>query len=140
MLFAASRFSVGHMTRRILVVVLAALLSGNCFGRPPSSNQFSPEEQVRALGTHSPVEVRFIDGTRLRGWIGEVFDTGFVLSHESKHQLTNSRIAFNQISAVRQVKSVKPSHTARNLLLGVGITLAVIGVIFGIGVAVHGLG
>ena len=128
------------MTRQIFVVVLAALLSGNCFGRPQSSNQFSPEEQVRAAGTHSPVEVRFIDGTKLRGWIGEVSDTGFVLSHERKHRLTNSRVAFNQIRAVRQVKSVKPSHAARNLLLGVGIALAAIGVIFGIGVAVHGLG
>ncbi|MBI3665888.1 MAG: hypothetical protein HY236_06630 [Acidobacteria bacterium] len=128
------------MTTQILAVVLTALLSGNCFGRTQSSNRPSPKEQVRAIDTRSPVEVRFIDGSKLRGWIGEVSDTGFVLSHEKKRQLTNSQVAFNQIKAVKQVKSVKPSHTARNVLIGVGITVVAIGIIFGIFVASHPLG
>jgi hypothetical protein len=121
-------------------VVLSALLIGNCLGQSPSSNRPSPGEQVRALDTNSPVEVHFMDGAKLRGWIGEVSDTGFVLSHEVKRQLTKSQVAFNQIRAVKQVHSVKPSHTARNVLIGVGVTLAAIGIIFGVGVAVHGLG
>jgi hypothetical protein len=45
------------------------------------------------------VEVRFMDGAKLRGWIGEVSDTGFVLSHEVKRQLTKSQVAFNQVRA-----------------------------------------
>ena len=98
------------------------------------------KEQVLAIDTNSPVEVRFMDGARLRGWIGEVSDTGFVLSHEVRHQLTKSQVAYNQIRAVKQVQSVKPSHTVRSVLIGVGITLAAIGIIFGVGVAVHGLG
>jgi hypothetical protein len=128
------------MTTKTLAVVLAALLSGNCLGQTQSSNRLSPKEQVGAIDTNSPVEVRFIDGSKLRGWIGKVSDTGFVLSHEKQHQLTNSQIAFNEIRAVKQVKSVKPSHTVRNVLIGVGITFAAIGIVFGVGVAVHGLG
>ena len=128
------------MTTKTLAVVLAALLSGNCFGQASSSNRTSPKEQVLAIDTNSPVEVRFMDGARLRGWIGEVSDTGFVLSHEVRRQLTKSQVAYNQIRAVKQVQSVKPSHTVRSVLIGVGITLAAIGIIFGVGVAVHGLG
>jgi hypothetical protein len=128
------------MTTQLLAVLLAALLSGNCFGRTQTSNRPSPEEQVRALDTHTPVEVRFVDGSKLRGWIGEVSPTGFLLSHETNHQLTNSQVAFDQVRAVKQVGNVKPSHTIRNVLIGVGITVAAIGIIFGIGVATHGLG
>ena len=128
------------MTTRILAVVLSALLIGNCLGQSPSSNRPSLGEQVRALDTNSPVEVRFMDGAKLRGWIGEVSDTGFVLSHEARRQLTKSQVAFNQVRVVKQVHSVKPSHTVRNILIGVGVTLAAIGIIFGVGVAVHGLG
>jgi hypothetical protein len=88
------------MTTKILAVVLSALLIGNCLGQSPSSNRPSPNrEQVRALDTNSPVEVRFMDGAKLRGWIGEVSDTGFVLSHEVKRQLTKSQVAFNQVRA-----------------------------------------
>ena len=57
-----------------------------------------------------------------------------------KRQLTKSQVAFNQVRAVKQVHSVKPSHTVRNVQIGVGVTLAAIGIIFGVGVAVHGLG
>ena len=128
------------MTTRILAVVPSALLIGNCFGQTPSSNPPSPKEQVRALDANSPAEVRFLDGTKLRGWIGEVSDTGFVWSPEVRRQLTKSQVAFNQVRAVKQVQSVKPSHTVRNVPTGVGITLAAIGIMFGVGVAVHGLG
>ncbi len=112
-----------NMTTRILAVVLAALLSGNCFGGTQSSNRPSPQDQVRAIDTNSPVEVRFMDGAKLRGRIGEISDTGFVLSHEVRRQLTKSQVAFDKVRAVRQVQSVKPSHTLRNVLIGVSITL-----------------
>lgn len=44
-------------------------------GADQTSNRPSLEEQVRTLDTHSPVEVRFVDGSKLRGWIGEVSGT-----------------------------------------------------------------
>jgi hypothetical protein len=71
----------------------------------------------------------FVDGAKLRGWIGEVSDTGFVLSHEVRRQLTKSQVAFDQVRAVKQVQSVKPSHTVRNVLIGVSITLAALSAI-----------
>lgn len=128
------------MTTKILAVVLAALLSGNCYGGPRSSNRPSPQDQVRAIDTNSPVEVRFMDGAKLRGWIGEISDTGFVLSHEVRRQSTKSQVAFDQVRAVKQVQSVKPCHTVRNVLIGVSIPLAAVGIIFGIFVATYGLG
>ena len=127
------------MTIQVLAVSLALLLSVNCLGDDQISNRAL--EQVRRLDTHSPVEVRFVDGSRLRGWIGEISDTGFALSREEKnHMLTNSRVAFNQVRDVKQVGSVKPSHTVRNVLIGVGITVVTVGVIFGIWIRTHGLG
>jgi hypothetical protein len=127
------------MIHRILAVFLTVLLSGNCLADDPTSNRPSPEQQVRALDTHSPVEVRFADGSKLRGWMGEVSATGFVLSHEKDHQLTNSQVAFSQIKTVKQVGSVEPSHTLRNVLIGVVITVVAIGVAFGVVVRTRGL-
>jgi hypothetical protein len=91
---------------------------------------------MRTIGPDSPVEVKFLDGAKLRGWIGEVSDSGFSLSHEKKGQLEKSRVSFDQVRAVKQVKSVKPGHTARNILIGVGIALVAIGTVAGIGVVV----
>ena len=59
------------MTTRFLAVVLSAILSGNCMGQTPSSHRPSPIEQVRALDTNSPVEVRFMDGAKLRGGLAK---------------------------------------------------------------------
>jgi hypothetical protein len=41
-----------------------------------------------------------------------------VLSHQNKNRFEKSQITFDQIKAVKQVKSVKPSHTARSVLVG----------------------
>ena len=63
---------------------------------------------MRTVGPDSSVEVKFLDGAKLRGWISEVSDSGFSLSHEKKGQLEKSRVSFDQVRAVKQVKSVKP--------------------------------
>jgi hypothetical protein len=111
-------------TRRILALVLAALLSASCFGK----TQPSPQEQVHAIAANSPVEVKFLDGSTQRGWIGEVSDTGFALAQEKDHQLTNSQETFVQVKAVKQVKDVK-RHKVRNILIGAGVTYLVVGII-----------
>jgi hypothetical protein len=121
------------MTRHILAMALAALLSGNCSGRTQPSSLPSPREQMRMIHPESPAEVRFLDGSKLRGWIGEVFDSGFTLSHEKKGRLEKATVTFDQIRAVNQVESVKPGHTARDILIGVGIAVVAIGAVAGIG-------
>jgi hypothetical protein len=47
------------------------------------------------------LEVRFIEGSKLRGWIGKISDSGFILSHENKRRLANSQLAFNQLRSVK---------------------------------------
>ena len=117
------------MKRQVLAVVLSALLSGSCFGQTQSSPTRSPEEQLRAIDVRSPVEVRLNDGAKLRGWVGEVSGSGFVLNHEEGPQAKKSQVAFNQIKAVKQIQSVNPRHTTRNLLIGVGVALAAVVVV-----------
>jgi hypothetical protein len=118
----------------MLAIALAALLSGNCPGQTQPSSRPSPREPLRTIRPNSPVEVRFLDGSKLRGWLGEVSDSGFTLSHENKGRLENSRVGFDRVRSVKQVKSVKPGHTARNIPIGVGIALVAIGTVAGIGV------
>lgn len=119
------------MTRRILALLLAYLLS-SCFGQGQPSSGPSPKEQASAIAANSPVEVKFVDGSKERGWIGEVSDAGFVLSHETKHRMENSQISFTQVEAVKQVKDVKPVHKTRNILIGVGIVFGALAILDGI--------
>jgi hypothetical protein len=75
------------------------------------------------------VEVKFVSGSTQQGWISEVSDTGFVLSHEKHHQMEKSQLTFVQIQTVKQIKEVKPRHTTRNILIGVGIVWGVIAIL-----------
>jgi hypothetical protein len=111
-------------TRRILALALISLFAATCFGK----TQPSPQDQVRAIAANSPVEVKFVDGSTQRGWIGEVSDTGFVLAQEKNHQLANSQESFVQVKAVKQVKDVK-THKVRNILIGVGVTYVIFAVV-----------
>jgi hypothetical protein len=113
-----------HATQRILALLLTAVLAATCFGK----TQPSPQEQVRAIAANSPVEVKLLDGSTQRGWIGEVSDTGFVLAQEKNHQLANSQQSFVQVKAVKQVKDVK-RHKVRNILIGVGVTYLVFAIV-----------
>jgi hypothetical protein len=118
------------MTRQILVWLLTALLSLSGFGQgQPSNRTSSPKDQATAIATNSPVEVRFANGSTQRGWISEVSDTGFVLSHEKHHQMEKSPVTFVEIQTVKQIKEVKPRHTTRNILIGVGILWGVLTII-----------
>ena len=88
--------------------------------RPPTP---SVEAQFRDIPLNSPVELRLADGSKLRGWVSDVSDAGFVLTQEQKGQLSKRQIQFQHVQAVKPVKSVKPSHATRNILIGVGIVI-----------------
>jgi hypothetical protein len=126
------------MKKQILAMALAALMGGDCLGRTPPSDRPTPKEYVRAIANGSPVEVRFADGARLRGWISEVSDNGFELRYEKRKQLQQAQISFDQVKAVKQIRSVKTSHTARNVLIGLGIGVVAIGVVAAIALAAGG--
>lgn len=118
---------VGKQT--ISLALAIALVDVNCLGQSPTAPSRSVEEQVRTIPPNSPVELRLVDGTKVRGWVSDVSATGFVLTQQSKGQLEKKQIAFQQTRSVKQVKSVKPSHTTRNILIGVGIGVAVVAVL-----------
>jgi hypothetical protein len=109
------------MTREILAVGLAAMLSGGCFAQAQPSKLLTPNEQAHAIVANHPVEVQFLNGSHQRGLIDEVSDTGFVLSQDKKKQIEKLQVAFDQVKSVKPVNNVKPSHTTRNVLIVVGI-------------------
>lgn len=113
--------------RQTLALLLTVLLAADLCG---GQEKIPVRDQIRAIIPDTPVEVRFRDGVRLRGWISEVSDTGFVMKHEVKHQLRDSQFPFDSVRSVKAVKSVHSSHTTRNILIGVGIAVVVIGVVF----------
>lgn len=120
----------------ISFVLAVALVNGNCFGQSPAAPARSVEEQIRAIPPNSPVELRLVDGSKLRGWVSDVSDTGFVLTQERKSRLEKRQIAFQQAQSVKLVKSVKPSHTTRNILIGIGVGVAVVaGIIIALAVS-----
>ena len=126
------------MKKQILAMALAALMGGDCLGRTPPSGSPTPKEYVHMIAAGSPVEVRFADGAKLRGWISEVSDTGFELRYEKRKQLRRAQIGFDQVKAVKQIESVKTSHTARNVLIGLGVGVVALGVVAAIALAAGG--
>jgi len=117
------------MTRQIFAVLLTILLTDGCFGKSHPSGGPSAKEQVNALAKGGPVEVRLANGSKLRGWVGDISETGFMLTFEHKKQFQKSEIAFDQVKAVKRVKSAQPSQTARHILIGVGVGAVVAAVV-----------
>jgi len=118
------------MRRRLALLLAIGLAVGLCNGQQGSA--ISVREQMRAIAPDTPVEVRFHDGSKLRGWIAEVSGNGFVLRHEAKRELKNSQFTFDSVRSVKVVKSVKPSHLTRNIVIGVVIAAVVFGALAGL--------
>jgi len=117
------------MPRQIICIFLAALLSGvdvRALQTPPKMSG-PVKSQVQALGPNSLVEVRPFDGAKLRGWIGTISENSFEL-RLGNLKLESRSLGFDQVRSVRPVKSLKPSHTGRNILIGAGIAVAAIAV------------
>jgi hypothetical protein len=116
------------MRSKILSLLLVVVLA--CVNAParqvPTSQSGSMEAQIRALGQDSLIEVRKVDGSRLRGWIGAISDSGFEL-RLGKSKLETLTLDYAQVRSAKAVKSLKPSHTGRNILIGAGIAVAAIG-------------
>jgi hypothetical protein len=119
----------------------------SCFGANCRNfrQEVPNEETDTGDGAGSPdgrrlpwAEVRLADGSKLRGWISEVSDTGFELRYEKRKPLQQEQITFDQVKTVKQVNNVKTSHTARNVLIGVGIGVVAIGVVAAIALASGG--
>ena len=97
----------------------------------PLRSQAFPAEAVRSQITSMPlgtnIELRFKDKQKLRGARGAVSDFGFTLVDARAGE---RQIAFDDVTSVKPV-SIK-AHTARNILIGVGITVAAVGIWFAV--------
>jgi len=116
------------LPRHILCLLLVARLGFADLAALPAQPGpgGSVKPQVLSLGPNSLVEVRLVNGSKLRGWIGTISENNFEL-RLGKVKLEQRTIEFDHVRSVKPVDSLKPSHTARNILIGVGIAVAAIG-------------
>jgi|KBSSwiStaDraftv2_1062776.scaffolds.fasta_scaffold949156_2 hypothetical protein len=114
-------------TRFLTLTIIPLLISPTGLVTPALAAQMqSIQEQVRAISAQTPVEVRLRDRGKLRGWLGEVSASGFELRCETKNRLDTKTFAFDAVKSIRIVDTVKPRHTARSILIGVGIAVGAI--------------
>jgi hypothetical protein len=104
-----------------LVLLMVTQLGPAAFGADNVTNQ------IAGIPTGTNIEVRLKNKQILRGARGEVSGSGFTLRNPGAG---DRQIAFDDVTSVKQL--TKKSHTTRNVLIGVGIGIAVFAVVLGI--------
>ena len=92
---------------------------------PAALGEESMASRITAIPSGARIELRLNHKQTMRGARGPLSNTGFTLldAHSGERQ-----IAFDDVVSVRQLKS----HTTRNILIGVGIGVAALGITAGI--------
>ena len=92
---------------------------------PMAFGQETVASQITAIPAGAKVELRLNNKQTVRGTRGQLSNAGFTLvdAHSRDRQ-----IAFDEVVSVKQIKS----HTTRNVLIGVGIGVAAVGITAGI--------
>ena len=106
--------------RKLLSVALTLLLTINLV--PGAFAAESMAAQISALPAGSAIEIRLKNKDKMRGVTGLVSPSGFTLVDASK---AGHEIAFNDVASF---KKITKSHTTRNVLIGVGIGVAALGI------------
>jgi hypothetical protein len=109
------------MRQALSAVLVCGFLIQSVAARPDTASLTS---QIAGMPLGTNIELRLKTNQKLRGARGAVSTTGFALvdSHAAEQQ-----IAFDDVASVK-LYAVK-KHTTRNILIGVGITLLVLGII-----------
>jgi hypothetical protein len=81
--------------------------------------------QVAKIAVGSEIEVRLLNKEKLRGRLGEVSDTGFILLIPAGTASTKRNLAFDEVKSVRLVTTRRPSGLAFPL----GVAAVVVAVI-----------
>jgi hypothetical protein len=81
------------------------------------------KEQLRAMAPGTPVELRLHNDSKLRGWIGDVSESGLTLRRENQGKLEVQAFRFEEIDSAKTVRSVEPTHIGRKILIGIGVTI-----------------
>src|SRR5579863_2122793 len=79
--------------------------------------------QITAIPTGANIELHLKNKQKMRGTKGLVSDSGFTLVDASKAE---HQIAFDDVVSVKQL--IKKSHLTRNILIGVAIGVAAVGI------------
>ena len=108
--------------RQVLSMVLALGLLTQMAASGTDTAGITAKIAAMSLGTN--IELRLKNQERTRGARGVVSNTGFVLVDSRGGE---RQIAFDDIESVKPY--VHKSHTTRSILIGVGITLLVLGII-----------
>jgi hypothetical protein len=94
---------------------------------PAAFGAESVASQITAMPTGTHIELRLKSNQRMQGTRGGVSNSGFTLvdALTGEHQ-----IAFDDVVSVKQL--TKKSHLTRNILIGVGVGVAALGITAGI--------
>jgi hypothetical protein len=127
--------------RKVLAAVLVSALLGNaslCPGeqdpkasRPAqagSSSSPSLKQKVLETPLHTMIEVRLLNKEKLRGRLGEVFDTGFVVKTVHQDKIEDRKIAFDEVKSVKVVEGTgsKAGWIVVGALAAAGLTYLII--------------
>ncbi len=115
--------------RQILALVLTFLMIMNSVPAAMAADDMA--SRIAAIPTGTNIEVRLKSNQKLRGSTGAVSNSGFTLTDS---QSVAHQIAFDDVASLRQI-SAKPSHVKRNILIIVGVGLAVAAIVIGIHIA-----
>jgi hypothetical protein len=115
--------------RQILGPVLTFLMIMNSVPAVMAADDVA--SQIAAMPTGTKIEVRLKSKEKLRGSAGAVSNSGFTLTDS---QTVAHQIAFDDVASVKQI-AAKPSHVTRNVLIIVGVGVAVTALVIGIHIA-----
>jgi hypothetical protein len=106
-------------------ISLALMLLMAMSSIPAASGEDNVATQIATMPAGAKMELHLKNNQTLRGARGPVSNVGFTLvdARNGEHQ-----IAFDDVASVKQLKS----HTTRNILIGVGIGVAALGITAGI--------
>ncbi|MFN7934263.1 MAG: hypothetical protein U0R19_13115 [Bryobacteraceae bacterium] len=119
--------------RQALAVLLITVLAAPCSAGPKRQ---SVKEQAVSIARDAAVEVRFTNGTKQRGRLGAVSDSGFELQTERNGTITKEQVAFERVKSVRGLRHESTGRSIGRTFLITGI---VVGTVFGVIVLVVAL-
>ena len=119
--------------RQALAVCLIALLCAPPLtpASKPVKNADSPRAQALAIDHGVKVQVRLLDGEKLRGRIGAVTEDAFVLTTEHKGKVETRQIPFHRVQTIERSDRTFDHSLGRGFLIG-AIVVGFIGAIFAI--------
>jgi hypothetical protein len=114
-----------NIMRKVLSLALALLISMQLI--PATLGADSVAAQIAALPAGTRIELHLKNKQKLRGATGPVSGAGFTLvdANRAEHQ-----VAFDDVVSFREIGA--KSHTRRNVLIGVAIGVAALGITAGL--------